>query len=501
MLNIKLKFNFGMQRFKKNIKAIHRIYIHLLLWMLLCNASGNIYAQLFPVNVNVVLVPPYSLRISDYGTSMTDKLIVNLLLRDISSLNRKVGLRLFIESNRGINVKSRDQVIGALPITLNGGSLVRLTNTDLQAYFSFQNLVGMSPQQFQETLPEGVYRFCFEVFDFNTGVKLSQKSCASAFLLRNDPPFLNYPKRGDIITESGNQNIIFQWTPRHLNANNVAYEFTMAEIWDDKMDPQAAFLASRPIYQTSTSNTMLLYGPGEPALLPNKMYAWRVRAIVSDGISESAVFKNNGYSEIYHFIHTAPCGIPKFILSENHTPSSQKMIWQSADAHLSYRVKYRKKNAEVAYWFEQDTSDPQLIIKKLEPGSTYEYKVGAKCLEQMKYSYSQVFEFTTMLNNSENPTYECGIAPEVIITNKKPLERLNTEDVFTAGDFPVVVKEAQGSGGVFSGSGYITVPYLSNFKIKVIFDKIKINTDYQLYEGEVKTDYDANWKNVKNVTD
>ena len=36
-------------------------------------------------------------------------------------------------------------------------------------------------------------------------------------------------------------------------------------------------------------------------------------------------------------------------------------------------------------------------------------------------------------------------------------------------------------------------------RIRVEFDNIKINTDYQLVEGMVETSYDANWSNVESV--
>uniref|UniRef100_UPI00232F3708 hypothetical protein n=1 Tax=Aquimarina algiphila TaxID=2047982 RepID=UPI00232F3708 len=55
--------------------------------------------------------------------------------------------------------------------------------------------------------------------------------------------------------------------------------------------------------------------------------------------------------------------------------------------------------------------------------------------------------------------------------------------------------------GIFSGWGYITVPYLQDTKLKVSFTGIRINTDYQLTEGMVMTDYDQNWGGVSDVRD
>jgi len=69
--------------------------------------------------------------------------------------------------------------------------------------------------------------------------------------------------------------------------------------------------------------------------------------------------------------------------------------------------------------------------------------------------------------------------------------------VFTAGDFAVTLLEVSGSNGVFSGKGFIKVPYLNDTKLAVEFENVKINSDYQLTDGLVKTTYDADWKNVQ----
>ncbi|WP_131248740.1 hypothetical protein [Aquimarina atlantica] len=474
----------------------HAYYILLVVFLF----SYVLKAQVFPVNVTPQIIPPYSLKLSEYNTASSDKLILNLLLTDITESNRQVRLKFFVENNAGLSIQSNDVVIGANPIFLDGGVPLRLTNIDLQPYFALQNLRGINPQQYSVPLPEGLYRFCFEVYDAQSGQQISRKSCATVYLVLNDPPFLNIPNRGEQVLMREPQNIIFQWTPRHLNATNVEYEFTLAEIWDNQMDPQAAFLASRPLYQTNTFATTLLYGPAETSLLPDKTYGWRVRAMVSDGISETSVFKNDGYSEIYYFTYTGKCVEPEYILAEAKNTTSEKIFWQGVD-HLRYNVQYRKKDAENSIWFEGGTLNEYTTIYNLEPGTTYEFRVGGQCLEKGPYTYSQIYEFTTILANDKESTYNCGITPEIIITNQDPLERLVTNEVFTAGDFPVTVKEVKGTNGSFSGWGYIVVPYLQDTKLKVSFDNISINTDYQLLEGIVVTDYDENWGDVDSVND
>ncbi|WP_211483299.1 fibronectin type III domain-containing protein [Aquimarina spongiae] len=459
----------------------------------------SVNAQVFPVNVNPQVIPPYSLRLSEYGTSISEKLLVNLLLTDINESNRQVRLKFFVESNGGVSIQSNDVVIGAPPIFLEGGIPLRLSNVDLRAYFQLENLQGISPQQYNLPLPEGFYRFCFEVYDAQSGQQISRKSCTAVYLVLNDPPILNVPNRGEQVLMRDPQNIIFQWTPRHLNATNVEYEFTLVEIWDNQMNPQAVFLSSPPLYQTNTFATTLLYGPGETPLLPDKTYAWRVRAMVSDGISETSVFKNDGYSEIYHFTYSGACSEPEYILAEAKSTTSEKILWQGVD-HIRYNIQYRKKDTENAVWFDTGTVNENGTIYNLEPGTTYEFRVGGQCLDNGPFTYSQIYEFTTIVLPEETNTYNCGITPEIVITNQEPLETMVINDVFTAGDFPVTVKQVDGQNGSFTGWGYIVVPYLEDTRIKVDFSGIRINTDYQLIDGVVETDYDENWGGVDDIS-
>lgn len=85
------------------------------------------------------------------------------------------------------------------------------------------------------------------------------------------------------------------------------------------------------------------------------------------------------------------------------------------------------------------------------------------------------------------------IYPKYDIANKNPLQTmLGVNEVFTAGDFPVTVLSVQGSNGIYSGTGYIIVPYLADTKVKVYFNNIMLNTDKKLIEGVIGTTYDPN---------
>ena len=342
------------------------------------------------------------------------------------------------------------------------------------------------------------------------------------------------PQRGDQIVLKNQLNIFFRWESRSVNAGNVSYQFEIRELWDEQMNPQAAFLASPALYSETTRANALTYNNTKPALLPDKTYAWRVRAISTSGIDENAVYKNNGYSEIFHFRLTKDCDAPKHPLSKAVSKSSVKITWQGNLEHNKYHVQYRKvsyttetekqgkrrakKNKkrarkgkkEKAYtpkkekheWFEVYTPNEQAQISNLQEGVTYEFRVGGSCSSfttlNKYYTYTTEHQFT-MPRAEETVSYNCGVVPDIQIANQDPLQNIGVNETFTAGDFPVTVKEVEGSNGRFSGKGFIIVPYLADTRIAVAFEGISINTEYQLIDGVVQTTYDPTWGGVEDV--
>lgn len=478
---------------QNNTSSIKRCVITLLLLLLISTS----FSQTYPVQVNSQVIPPYSVKLSDYATITSEKIYVNLLLTDLNEVGRRVKLRFYVEGN-GLNVQSNDIVAGEPVILLDGGVNTRLSNLDLKPYFELNNLSGISPNQYSNPLPDGGYSYCFEVLDYFTGRKLSQKSCTTIYLQQNNPPILNVPFKDDVVTFANPQNVLFTWTPRHTNAPNVQYEFTIKELWDTNMNPQTTFLASPIFYQTTTYTPTLLLGPAEPQLLAGKVYAWQVRAFVNDGVNEIASFRNDGRSEIFWFKYVEDCHPPTYVLSEALTAQSVKVQWQTSD-HLKYRIQYRKKGFDSEDdWFEVNSYTTEGTIHNLEPATTYEFRVGGQCTELSGYVYSTIQEFTTP-NENEETGYNCGVMPSFELDNTNPLPQLHRNDVFTAGDFPVTVKDVKGENGTFSGWGYIVVPYLGDTKIKVGFESVQINTAYQLTSGLVETDYSANWENIGSI--
>jgi len=485
------------------------LFKNIFLFVLLLQCSpfggwGAVYAQLYPVQLTPVFNSPYSVRISDYATSMDTKMQLLINPTDISIAQRQVRLKLYIQGN-GLNIQSSDYIQGQRPVFINGGELQTLTNTDISALFKLENLQGISPTQYANGLPEGMYNFCFEMYDFITNQKISQKSCASLYLILNDPPLLNTPLRNEQIASTEFPNILFTWTPRQMNATNISYKFELKQLIDPTLDPQFAFQMSPILYEETLFSTALLYNLSMPILTPGMRYAWRVRAISTTGLSENSVFKNDGYSEISSFKYTASCAAPTFLLSESQNSKSVKITWEGVPEHTRYQVQYKKQDVRNAQWFSTNSLNTQSLITNLEPGVTYQFRVGSSCDPAadgvQSFTYSGISTFTTPIETSGVPAYNCGIIPQINIQNQKPLMNLIQSETFKAGDFPVTILELKGENSPYSGSGYIIVPYLNDTKIAVQFNNITINTDYQLIDGVVETSYNPDWKNVTDVED
>ncbi|MBU2907069.1 fibronectin type III domain-containing protein [Arenibacter algicola] len=458
-------------------------------------------AQSFPVQLIPQVTPPPPIYFSQYADASTtnSSLRLQIILNDLEINNREIRLKAYFQGN-GISFQSNDVVVGSSPLFLEGGVPLVLTNAELAPYFRFENITGISPNVYGQAIPEGAYQFCYEVYDVLTGNRLSQKSCAISVVFQNEPPFLISPRNKTLVAENNPQNIVFQWTPRSINVSNVEYELSLVEIWDTQIDPQAAFLSSPPVFQTTTTSTTYVYGPSDPLLLSGKNYAWRIQAKAKQGAEEIGLFKNQGYSEIFSFSYAGACDLPLGIGHVVKGSTNANIFWDDFSTEVpEYTIRYRQKG-NTNEWFLNKTTTNQTTLWDLKAGTTYEYQLQKKCVVTGS-EWSMTEQFTTFLDDNEASVYQCGITPNFSLTNKEPLPKLSTGESFVAGDFPIHVLEISGSNGRFTGKGYVTIPYLNSIKVGVEFTNVMINTDKQMSEGTVVTVYDPNLASILDVDD
>jgi len=476
-----------------------------LFMLLLLLAVTSVYAQQYPVQAITQLIPPYSPRLSDYYQGDHERLIVTLTNQDMLKPQLRIRLRMTIEG-QGVRIQSNDA--GYFPeLLLDTGIPRRLSLQDLAPYFQSTNLLmqGISRNQYERDaqLPEGYYRFMFQAVEVGTGQVVSRPQYAMAWLKLSEPPLLNLPLKDAVIPFQDPSFTVFQWTPRHLASPNAAfageYEFTLVELWDNGIPPEAAFQSSMPLYQTRSRATSLLYGPGEPALLPGKRYAWRVKAIAQQGMEELSLFKNNGYSEIYWFTQEINCQPPQMLQATPLSHGRAEVSWMPNIDVQQYELAYRVAGNPNHAWFTLKTTDNKLTLTALEENTLYEVKVASLCSDG-KLRYSEIKTFTSLMTKKVDLA-DCGVKVDVLLTNRNPKETLYIGEVITAGDFDITMLQVQGANGYFSGNGYVNIPYLGYIRLAVKFRNIQVNTEGQLIGGVIESEYDYTESGIINVGD
>ena len=483
-----------------------RRYILLLLTLL----SFTLQAQQYPVDVQVFVTPPYPQSLRGYADTFEQKIQAHFLLKDLSTGGRPFALRFSLENFQGQVIAQTPDYITPYLVNLSPGVRRTLTNIDFKTLLRYENLYGINEATYNGLLPEGTYFIGLSLYDVATGRPVSNKGRAMIQVRRYSPPVLTMPQKGEVLTKKNAfQNILFQWMPRDI-APFMQYEFTLKEVWDLALVPEEAFMSGRLVYQTKTNAPALQYTNMMPILLENKRYVWQVRALTNNPTNpnEQSYFRNNGNSETFYFDLVSNCEAPRMLTAMTESTSAQ-LRW-SAQAMMPnqeypYKVMYREKGKS---WKSQKVSMPYAKVIGLKRGRTYIYKVGVACglnaanstsvFGEDSYVYSTEQEFTTTEQIDEKSQVQCGVKPEIRIKNTEPLQdNLYPNTTFRAGDFPVTVLNATGSNGVYSGEGYVKVPYLQDTKIKVVFNGIKLNTERQLIDGKLVTTYDETERNVQ----
>lgn len=282
-----------------------KIVRHILLLSLLFLMGKSAIGQVYPVSAHLQINPPSTTYLTDFTILGSNRLSVNLFFNDFNEPVYDVRLKITIQGN-GINLATHPNYVPPM-ITLSPGANL-FSGSDLANYLNPNNMLvsGISAQALQQGgsgLPEGIYTFCVQAFDYHRpNVALSINQCMASLLRKNYPPTLVAPACGSTIPVFGsNVDVLFQW---HSNADfsiPTLYELSLVEVPagmnpDDAMNGSSTkILDSEPVMGTS-----FLYGPEQLPLETGKKYAWRVKTL---DISGNTTFENNGLSPVCTFYY------------------------------------------------------------------------------------------------------------------------------------------------------------------------------------------------------
>ncbi len=270
-----------------------------------------------PVMVTTQVFPPFSTYLSDY-ISQPNRIRVRVQSAVGSPQLRVRLIAKLYGMERGIKIATDSMYKPPRPIVLEPGVPVDINNdvSLLRQIFDVGHMTfeGITKEQILRTggLPEGTYRICVRVLDFETGAPLSgpePAGCTGPFQVRQlEPPTIIMPTHNSTLPPSAPQNVVFRWTlPVGAPIRpNYEYRLKIIELVPDTRNPEEAMASSTvpPLFERTVRTTQLVYGPSEPPLVPGKRYAARVT--VSDP-ERQAMFRNNGRSPVVSFRYgTAP---------------------------------------------------------------------------------------------------------------------------------------------------------------------------------------------------
>jgi hypothetical protein len=478
------------------IKIVKKIF----LLLIFLSANLSVYAQTYPVQVNVFALPPYSNDLSAYYSSTRERLVINLLNRDIQRGDISVRLRVKIEASNGLVLTSKEGIVYP-QLFLTPNIPERLSQDALAPYFLPQNL--NTQGYFNGKLPNGTLYITITAVEQYTGKVVSAPAMTAIFLTNYKPPLLRQPSNNQVISlQNGMINQLFQWELQNRPAVPLEYEFELRELPDNNLAPQSAFLYSPITHQETLNGTSLFYNSMMYPLEANKTYGWRVRAIAKDGFDELSIFENNGYSEIYIFKVDENCQSP-FNVATKVEGRNLKIHWNAPFENNEFVVQYRLKYGQSDKWVEIPTTNDSAKIEYPQKGKVYEIRVGGICTSGNAPVFSQIKEETIPAIDSVAMA-KCGMPPDVDLSNQEPLEELKVGDVITAGGgFKLTVTKVDGKfgNGVFAGEGCVFFGWILESKMAVVFDSLQINSDYRQIGGTANAKYDANYPQIADLDD
>ena len=282
-----------------------------------CSAPFQIRKKNAIVNQAVMVMPPYTNKLSDYFES-PGKIRNVITIAQYPDNDASLRVQGTLESIDGKIVIGSAQHAASVQIkgTPSGNQTIftpyTLTYNELRDIFKEpMNYQGITREQvLRDGLPDGSYRLCFKLYNAQRNQLLSQ-ACSPPFMVTPpmqsalEPPQLIQPYDGSELPPEQKQTVQFTWTMPPGAPATTQYMIKIIEVNDRYANYRDMLRnSSYPAFFETTVRSVptYLYTPANPAFKEGKTYAWVVRAIGNNVNTPAAIvpgvtFKNDGYSE------------------------------------------------------------------------------------------------------------------------------------------------------------------------------------------------------------
>ncbi|TRX62710.1 hypothetical protein FNH22_01030 [Fulvivirga sp. M361] len=483
-------------------------FVHIALVTMVWLTTSTLKAQQFPASVSAVSIPPNSVYFHDYFSTGSERLRLTLLFNDFNEPSRDVFLRFTLEGN-GITISSKQDFVPSQTFTLVPGVPTMVTSSDLQEFADVSNLnfSGVSSDFLNQNgrLSEGLYSFCFEIVDLESGRVLSRRSCANVWVLLKDPPFMIAPIDGANIPPAEPLNVPFQWQLNNLNTPDgiftTEYQLTVFEIEDPNSDPIVAINNGHAlqIFQSEwVQQTQFIYDLSASQLDLGETYAYYVQARDTEG---RELYKNNGISQVNSFTYGySEGGTVELLAPENESSfklgTPQSFSWEAPDnLGIGQQFVYYLKIVELEEGQEPEEAIEGNAIWYDYTSPTYASGTGANILLTQSLETNQEYAWQVQVRSGIQTT----AASEVFTFKGPPLI-----EQFEAGDHIVTVTETTTNDlSSLNGNGVMAISEDGSETVEFEFEGLDIGEAgglYYLRSGEVEHTL-ANIREIKVTTE
>ena len=342
-----------MRTFLRNIVATV-----VLLMSLIVNPAKGQTGSVYPVDLNVMLAPPFGTCLTDLTN--TNRFVIQALLRDMNHGNDyQMVIQMRVKSLSSLNTvflshtKPFSIGMGKPTVVLSANN----STVSISDFFDEANILALpgSVRLNNNCLPEGSYMFCFQAFDAmayfgGQRIPISKEFALTAFMEDGAAPILLSPRDNDMIPCMA-PDINFMWQQPFVTSGLNTYTLQIAEVTDPSHDSPQVLETGNILEYKGLMVPMKNVNVTEAKFQKEHTYYWRVIMCDKNGTPRYN-YPNKGASPAYRFVY---CGTPQE--PEPEDPWEQKVpqakaIGKGLDTLRMDSVREDEATPCTAIWFK-----------------------------------------------------------------------------------------------------------------------------------------------------